>query len=111
LAIGGSALFPVLVLSIMWKRMNAFGATAGVLTGFFVAVLAVAGGQSEAAAIPSALAAIVGIPSAIAAIFAVSLATPPPSRHVLTMVRDIRVPRDANSKAQEAAATRLTSLP
>lgn len=92
LAIGGSALFPVLVLSIMWKRMNAFGAMAGLLTGFCVAMLAVAGGQAEAAAIPSALAAIVGIPAATAAIFAVSVVTPPPSRHVLTMVRDIRVP-------------------
>jgi cation/acetate symporter len=92
LSIGGSALFPVLVLSIWWKRMNAFGAMAGVLTGFLVAILAVAGGQAETAAIPGALAAIVGIPAAVAAIFAVSLATPTPSRHVLQIVRDIRVP-------------------
>jgi cation/acetate symporter len=35
---------------------------------------------------------MIGIPAAIAAIFAVSLATPPPSRHVLQIVRDIRVP-------------------
>jgi cation/acetate symporter len=92
LSIGGSALFPVLVLSIWWKRMNAFGAMAGVLTGFLVALLAVAGGQTDTAAIPGALAAIIGIPAAVAAIFAVSLATPAPSRHVLQMVRDIRVP-------------------
>ncbi len=92
LSIGGSALFPVLVLSIWWKRMNAFGAMAGVLTGFLVALLAVIGGQAETAAIPSALAAIVGIPAAIAAIFAVSLATPPPTRHVMAIVRDIRIP-------------------
>jgi cation/acetate symporter len=92
LAIGGSALFPVLVLSIWWKRMNAYGAMAGVLTGFFVALLVVAGGQSEAAAIPSALAAVIGLPAATAAAFAVSFATPAPTRHALELLRDIRVP-------------------
>lgn len=91
-AIGGSALFPVLVLSIWWKRMNAYGALAGVLTGFLVALLVVAGGQAEGAAIPGALAALAGIPAATAAVFAVSFATPAPSRHVLELVRDIRVP-------------------
>jgi cation/acetate symporter len=92
LAIGGSALFSVLVLSIWWKRMNAYGAMAGVLTGFAVAVLVVLGGQSETAAVPSALAALIGIPASMAAVFAVSFATPAPSRHVLEMVRDIRIP-------------------
>jgi cation/acetate symporter len=92
LAIGGSALFPVLVLSIWWKRMNAFGAMAGLLTGFFVAVLVIAGGQADTAAIPGALAAVVGVPAATAAIIAVTYATPPPRRHVLELVRDIRVP-------------------
>jgi cation/acetate symporter len=92
LALGGSALFPVLVLSIWWKRMNAFGAMAGLLTGFFVALLVIAGGQADAAAIPGALAAIAGAPAATAAVVAVSFATPAPRRHVLELVRDIRVP-------------------
>jgi cation/acetate symporter len=92
LAIGGSALFPVLVLSIWWKRMNAFGAMAGLLTGFFVAILVIAGGQADTAAIPGALAAVVGVPAATAAIVAVTYATPGPRRHVLELVRDIRVP-------------------
>ena len=91
-AIGGSALFPVLVLSIWWKRMNAYGAMAGLLTGFFVALLVATGGQSETAALPVALAAFAGVPAAAAAVLAVSFATPPPSRHVLELVRDIRVP-------------------
>ncbi len=92
LAIGASALSPVLVLSIWWKRMNAYGAMAGMLTGFLVALLVVAGGQSESATISSALAAIIAIPAATAAVFAVTFATPAPSRHVLELVRDIRVP-------------------
>jgi cation/acetate symporter len=92
LAIGGSALFPVLVLSIWWKRMNAFGAMAGVLTGFLVSLFAVVAGQTDAATIPGALAAVVAIPAAAAAVIAVSLATPAPNRHMLVMVRDIRIP-------------------
>ena len=92
LALGGSALFPVLVLSIWWKRMNASGAMAGMLTGFFVALLVIAGGQADSAAIPGALAAIAGVPAATAAVVAVSFATPAPRRHVLELVRDIRVP-------------------
>ena len=31
LALTGSTLFPVLVLSIWWKRINQFGALAGIL--------------------------------------------------------------------------------
>jgi cation/acetate symporter len=92
LALGGSALFPVLVMSIWWKRMNASGAMAGMLTGFFVALLVIAGGQADSAAIPGALAAIAGVPAATAAVVAVSFATPAPRRHVLELVRDIRVP-------------------
>ncbi len=92
LAISGSALFPVLLLSIWWKRMNAFGAMAGVLTGALVAAFAIAGGQGPDATLSSALASIVGIPAAFAAVFAVTFATPPPSRHVLELVRDLRVP-------------------
>lgn len=92
LAISGSALFPVLVLSIWWKRMNAFGAMAGVLTGFLVAGLAMVGGQGAGAAIDSTLAAILGLPAATIAIVAVTLVTPAPGRHVLELVRDIRIP-------------------
>jgi cation/acetate symporter len=110
LSICGSALFPVLVLSIWWKRMNAFGAMAGMLTGFLVALLTIAGGQGEGAAIPSALAAIIGIPSAVAAVFAVSLATPPPSRHVLQIVRDIRVPGGEILYDREMRTQRLKKL-
>ncbi|MBY0224250.1 MAG: sodium:solute symporter [Hyphomicrobium sp.] len=110
LSICGSALFPVLVLSIWWKRMNAFGAMAGLLTGFLVALLTIAGGQGESAAIPSALAAIIGIPSAVAAIFAVSMATPPPSRHVLQIVRDIRVPGGEILYDREMRTQRLKKL-
>lgn len=91
-AITGSAAFPVMVLSIWWKRGNSFGAIASLVTGFAVAVLAIVAGEARWIEIDSALAAVFGIPAATLALLAVSVITPRPSRHALELVRDIRVP-------------------
>lgn len=91
-AITGSSAFPVMVLSIWWKRSNAYGAMAGLVTGFVVAVLAIVAGEAQWVAIDSALAGLFGIPAATLAALAVSAITPKPSRHALEFVRDIRVP-------------------
>lgn len=92
LALTGSALFPVLVLSIWWKRINAYGALAGLVSGFSVAVLAILGGEAAVIGISSGLAGVFGIPAGTLATVVVTLLTPPPSRHALELVRDIRVP-------------------
>jgi len=92
LALAGSTLFPVLVLSIWWKRMNGFGALAGVLTGFTVTTFGILSGLGQGAALDSTMAAVLGLPAAAVAAIAVTLATPAPGRHVLEFVRDIRVP-------------------
>ncbi len=92
LALTGSAAFPVLVLSIWWKRINAYGALAGVVTGFTVALLAVLAGETHALNFDSPLAGVFGIPAAILATISTSLATPAPGRHLLELVRDIRIP-------------------
>jgi cation/acetate symporter len=92
LALTGSTLFPVMVLSIWWKRINAFGAVAGVLTGFAVAALAIVAGATGVVAIDPALSGMFGIPASLAAAVVVSLGTPAPDRHVRELVRDIRVP-------------------
>ncbi|MBX9925266.1 MAG: sodium:solute symporter [Hyphomicrobiaceae bacterium] len=92
LALTGSTLFPVMVLSIWWKRINAFGATAGIATGFGVAMLAIVSGAFDILKIDPALAGMFGIPASLAATMLTSLMTPAPSRHILEFVRDIRVP-------------------
>lgn len=92
LAITASAAFPVLVLSVWWKRLNAFGAIASVCAGFGVAVLAIVIGDTRVFGFDSPLAAVFGMPAAFLAAIATSLLTPPPGRHVLELVRDIRVP-------------------
>lgn len=92
LGLTGAAGFPVLVLSIWWKRLNVFGALAGLATGFGVTVLAIIAGEAGWTGVDSALAGAIGLPAACVAAVAVSLATPSPSRHVLELLRDIRVP-------------------
>ncbi|HYD15357.1 MAG TPA: sodium:solute symporter [Hyphomicrobium sp.] len=92
IAITGASAFPVLFLSIWWKRLNAFGAVAGMLTGFGVTVLAIVAGEAGMTGIDGALAAAIGFPAGAVATIAVTLATPGPARNLLELVRDIRVP-------------------
>jgi cation/acetate symporter len=92
LALTASTAFPVLVLSIWWKRLNAFGAIAGIVTGFGVTVLAIVAGEAGMIGLDGALAAALGLPAGTFAAVFVTLMTPAPGRHVLELVRDIRVP-------------------
>ena len=48
LKFSAAAIFPVLVLSIWWKRINAWGAMAGMLTGLLVTAFAMLMGESGA---------------------------------------------------------------
>jgi cation/acetate symporter len=91
-ALTASAAFPVLALSIWWKRLNAAGALAGLLAGFAVAAAAIVVGELRIVTFDSPLAAVIGLPAGLAAAIAVSLVTPAPSRHVLELMRDIRIP-------------------
>ena len=92
LALTGSSFFPILVLSIWWKRTNAFGAVAGLVSGFTVALLAILTGWMDWLSFDPALAGVFGIPASFTAAIAASLATPNPGRHERELLRDIRVP-------------------
>ena len=87
-----STAFPVLLLSVWWKRMTMFGAIAGIGTGFLVAVVAILSSEAGMFPLDSALAGIISIPASALACMSVSLITPSPSKHQLEFVRDIRVP-------------------
>ena len=107
LALSGSAAFPVLVLSVWWKRLNAFGALAGMVVGFTVAVLAVLAGQVSWLGVPSALAAVFGVPAAFAAAILAARMAPAPGRHVLEVVRDMRLPGGETIHDRELRLLRL----
>lgn len=92
LTITAATAFPVLVLSIWWKRLNAFGALAGMATGFLLSVAAILAGTTGALPVAGPVAAAVALPLGTLIAMLVAVATPPPSRHALELVRDIRVP-------------------
>ncbi len=92
LALTGSTLFPVLVLSIWWKRMNTFGAIAGLVSGFGVAVITILGGEGRFFGLDGALAGVLGIPAGALGAIAASLVTPGPSRKMLELVHEMRIP-------------------
>ena len=92
LALSGATFFPVLVLSIWWKRINAWGAFAGMSSGFGVTLVCLIAGVFDLTRFPEELSAAFGIPIAFGAAIGVSLFTPAPGRHILEMVRDLRVP-------------------
>lgn len=113
LAISGSTLFPILVLSVWWKRLNAGGAFAGLAAGFAVALLVILVTDLASLSIPALLAPVLAAPAAVAAAAAVSQLTHSPSRHILEIVRDLRIPggetihdREVRQARQRATATR-----
>lgn len=109
LAISGSTFFPVLVLSIWWKRMNDFGAIAGMSCGFAVTVLTILAGEANILGLDGALAAILGMPAGALGAVLASLATPQPSRSVLELVREIRIPGGEVIYDREMRLLRLKS--
>ena len=92
LSIVGATLFPLLVLSIWWKRISLAGAVVGTGVGFAVAVLAILAGEAGWFPLDGRIAGILGLPAAIAGLMGVSVLSRAPGRHELELVRDIRVP-------------------
>ena len=92
LALSGATLFPVLLMSIWWKRCNAWGAICGLLAGFAAAVIGIVSGDLAQFGLSGPMAAAVAAPIALVAVGIGSLLTPAPDRYALEMVRDLRVP-------------------
>ncbi len=92
LGLSGATLFPVVMLSIWWKRLNASGALAGIIAGFAVAFLGILAAQANWTGIPSAVVSIVAIPAGLLAAAIGTRFGPSSSRQVLELVRDMRVP-------------------
>jgi cation/acetate symporter len=107
LTLSASASFPVLVLAIWWKRLNAWGAQAGMISGFGVAVFTILFSETGGVVFPSVLAGIVGLPAAIVAAMVVSRMTPAPGRGSLEIALDIRVPGGETLYDREMRLLRL----
>jgi cation/acetate symporter len=96
LSIAASAVFPILVMSIWWKRVTRTGAVAGMITGAVIAMLAILRDEFiDSVAwfgIDGMLAGAFGAPAALIVTVGVSLLLPKPSKRQIDLVRDMRVP-------------------
>jgi cation/acetate symporter len=88
----GASAFPVVFLSVWWKRLTPFGAFASILTGFGVAVAATLGAQVGVLGLAPELAAGLGIVPALAMAIVISKLSVIPGRNVLEQVREMRIP-------------------
>jgi cation/acetate symporter len=107
LTVSASAVFPVLILSVWWKRTTTFGAIAGMLAGLAVAVTGILLGEAGAWALPGVLAGAVGLPAGFAAAIAASILSPKPSRSVINVLDEIRVPGGETLYDRELRLQRL----
>ena len=92
LALTAATGFPVLVLSILWRKVSRLGAIAGMLTGFGITALLLFGHVMGMIDLPPVLAAAIGGPANFAVMALLSEASPLVSRRALEMVRDLRLP-------------------
>ena len=109
LSFSASAAFPVLVLSVWWKRINAWGAMMGMLAGLAAAALAILLGEAGAWPLPGTLAGAIGLPVGTVAAMVASLLTPVPGRSVLDSMNEMRVPGGETLYDREVRLLRLKS--
>ncbi|MFC3110252.1 sodium:solute symporter family protein [Undibacterium arcticum] len=99
-SLAASALFPVLVLGVFWKRANQQGAIAGMLTGFVTCVYYMlhthptlgGSGAAQWFHIAPISAGVFGVPAGLFAVGVVSLLTPAPDQRTAALIDHIRSP-------------------
>lgn len=107
LTISAGSTFPILVLSVLWKRLNAPGAMAGLLGGLSITAVVLLASQAGYLPFVGPLAAILGIPSALLIAMLLTKITPAPDRNVLELVRDMRVPGGESLHDREIRIAKL----
>jgi cation/acetate symporter len=105
--LSASSCFPVLLLSIWWRRTRAWGAMAGMLSGLLVAGASIVLGETGALGLPSVLAGALGLPCAMLVTIVCSLMAPARGRNVLEQLREMRVPGGETVYDREMRLLRL----
>lgn len=92
ITVSAAACFPVLLLSVFWKRLNAWGAIAAMVTGLAVSLFLILAGQASMIGMAGPQVALFAIPLAVIAAVIVTQITPPVGRSSVEFIRDMRVP-------------------
>ena len=99
-SLSSGTFFSVLVLSVWWRRLTAFGALAGLVTGFAVTALYLRLDGAPLFGIDSLTAAALGVPASFAAALIVSLVSKGPSPAALDAIDEMRVPAGETLQAR-----------
>jgi cation/acetate symporter len=92
LALSAATAFPVIVMSILWRKVSRLGAIAGMATGFGLTVVLMFGAVTGMIGLPPVLAAAIGGPANFLVLVLISQAAPLSSRRSMEVVRDLRSP-------------------
>jgi cation/acetate symporter len=107
LGLCGATAFPVVIMSIWWKRLTTLGAVSGLLAGFTTAVLGIAAGESSWFGVPSEIVSFFALPAGVAAALVGTRMGAAPGRNLLELVRDMRVPGGETVHDREQRLLRL----
>jgi cation/acetate symporter len=91
-SLSAGTFFAVLVLSVWWRRLNAAGAFAGMVSGFAATTLYLNAKATPLFGIDPLTAAAIGMPVSFGAAIVVSLMAGAPSEHALEAVDELRIP-------------------
>lgn len=108
--LSASTLFPVIVLSILWRRMTSWGALLGLMVGFGLAVMGLVVAETGLLALPAPLPAVIALPASVVATILGSYLTRAGSRGDLELLRDMRVPGGETIRDRTARHTRAKDL-
>lgn len=92
MALSAATAFPVITLSIWWKRLSVAGTLLSLLVGFFVVVTLQLGSAGQVIDVATPVAGFVGAAAALATAIVASLATAEPHGAALEATRDMRIP-------------------
>jgi cation/acetate symporter len=107
LALSASTAFPVLVLSVWWRRLNEAGTLVALVTGFIVTLAAILLSELDLIPFKGPLAGALGAPAAVLAAFVVSHLTAPSSKTALELAQAIRIPGRETLYDRELRLSRL----
>jgi cation/acetate symporter len=102
-SLAAGTFFPVLVLGVWWKRTNAYGAIAGMLSGLTITItyIILARNGITLFNIGDTGAGVFGAPISFLITYFVSIFTKPPSQKVQDEVMDLRYPEQMTYKDGE----------
>jgi cation/acetate symporter len=91
-SLSAGTFFPVLVLSVWWRRLTSKGALAGMAGGFTVTALYLSSGGTPLFGIDPLTAAAIGVPAGFVAAFLGSLLFGSPDEQALDAADELRIP-------------------